>query len=351
MRKIQDIKSVPIHFILCTERTGSSLMALMLNLNATIICPSEEPFALYFYPKYGAKKRWTPEVIDQFVEEFWLMADKNLALYFTHKTALRNALMFYQEHLDYLTVVKLCYLHFYESKSKENIEIIIDKQIKYFFYLPQLLTIFPNAKFIILTRDVRDNVVSKLSRNLNWQQHPYFLSSLWQLTYDNMRYLEKTNSPLLIVRYEDFVSQAEKTLQSICEFIGVAYDANMLQVEGVYERFLASKKDQLSADFQHRLTDFHSGLFKLPSTDKIGQFKQALTPAEVNAIECIAGKGLRKFNYPLMGHQANRGYSLKMRYYRFLAELYRPKLLAFYYYIPFSLKIVIKRLRKKNVEV
>jgi hypothetical protein len=351
MRPIQDIKKIVIHFLLCTERTGSSLLSLMLNLNDAIISPSEEPFALYFYPKYGNKAEWNSTVIDEFIDEFWLMADKNLLLYFSSKEALRESLIYYQDQLDYETVVKLCYLHFYDGKPKDHLEVIVDKQIKYFFHLPQLLRIFPTAKFIVLTRDVRDNVVSKLSRKLNWQQHPFFLSSLWQMTYDNSRILEQNNCTVLTIRYEDFVAEAEKTLQSICYFLEVKYNPKMLQMEGIYEAFLQRKRNHLPTEFHNRLTDFHSGLFKLPSTDKIGQFKKVLTPDEVCSIERIALAGLQQFNYTLSCKEHQDNVSAKILYYRILAKIYRPLLLTFYYYIPFSAKVLIKRIRKKRVDV
>ena len=49
------LDAIQIHFVLCTERTGSSMLSLMLNLNQEVISPSEEQFALYFYKKYKNK--------------------------------------------------------------------------------------------------------------------------------------------------------------------------------------------------------------------------------------------------------------------------------------------------------
>jgi hypothetical protein len=85
MSTIYDAKSldeISIHFILCTERTGSSLLCLMLNLHPEIISPSEEPFALYLYPNYHKIVTWTDEDIAYYVEDFFLLAEKNMALYF-----------------------------------------------------------------------------------------------------------------------------------------------------------------------------------------------------------------------------------------------------------------------------
>ena len=72
----EKLDSIPVHFILCTERTGSSLLSLMLNLHPNILSPSEEPFALYFWKKYRNKENWSEDDIVKYVDQFFLLAEK-----------------------------------------------------------------------------------------------------------------------------------------------------------------------------------------------------------------------------------------------------------------------------------
>ena len=341
------LDNLPVHFVLCTERTGSSLLSLMLNLHSKIICPSEEQFALYFAKKYSQKVNWTDSDIEKYVEEFYLLFEKNSDLYFSDKQTFLNNLKQHREILNYSRLIKLSYLHFIEMKDKSEIEVIVDKQIKYFFHLPALIALFPTAKFIVLTRDVRDNIISKKKRALNWNQHPFFLSYLWSQSYSNIDKLQ--NKSVLIVKFEDFITHTESTLMKICHFLNQEFQASMLQTEGVFNRLIESKKERLDKQYVEKLKDFHSGLNSVPNTKKIGVYKE-MDASELRDIESICGDLLEKFDYELTEKQKN-SFSFKKIYFSFLAKCYRAYLLKFYLLLPLSTKVYIKNIRSKKINV
>ena len=79
----KQLDEIQVHFILCTERTGSSLLANMLNMHPELIVPSEEPFALYFRKKYQHKTHWTESELIHFVDVFFtLFASKTSLILF-----------------------------------------------------------------------------------------------------------------------------------------------------------------------------------------------------------------------------------------------------------------------------
>lgn len=340
----EKLDAIQVHFILCTERTGSSLMSLMLNLHSKIICPSEEQFALYFAKKYSQKVYWTDSDIEKYVDEFWLMFEKNIDLYFSDKQTFLKNLKQHREILNYRRLIKLSYLHFLDTKDKNEIEVIIDKQIKYFFHLPEIISIFPESKFIVLTRDVRDNIVSKKNRALNWSKQPYFLAYLWFQTYSNLERLKSKD--FMIVKYEDFILNTPATLELICQFINQDFQLKMLDTIGVFDQFVEDKKYKLDKDYIAKLKDFHSGLNGLPNSNKIGIYK--ISPSfELNEIESICGSLLRKFEYPV-SFSKSKHMPLKRVYYSFLAKCYRAYLLKFYLKIPLFIKVFIKSIRKRE---
>ena len=343
----EKLDAIQVHFILCTERTGSSLLSLMLNLHTKIICPSEEQFALYFSNKYRQKVNWTDNDIEKYVEEFCLLFEKNSDLYFSDKQTFLRNLKQHREILNYSRLIKLSYLHFIEMKDKSEIEVIVDKQIKYFFHLPELIKLFPTAKFIVLTRDVRDNIISKKNRALNWNQHPFFLAYLWSQSYSNIHLLK--DKSVLLVKFEDFIAHSETTLTKICHFLNQEFQTSMLQTEGVFNRLIDSKKERLNKQYVEKLKDFHSGLNSVPNTKKIGVYKD-MDANELRVIESICGKLLENFDYTLTEEQVNN-FSIKKLYYSFLAKCYRAYLLKYYLKIPLSIKVFIKKLRSKKIEV
>jgi hypothetical protein len=312
------LDELPIHFVLCTERTGSSLLSLMLNLHPNILSPSEEPFALYFWRKYKNKTSWSEKDIANYVDSFFLICEKNTDLYFSKKDVFKQNLIIHRKLLNFERIVKITYLHFIDVKDKSQISCIVDKQIKYFFHLRLIQQIFPKAKYVILTRDVRDNIVSKTNRKLNWNQNPYFLAALWN-----------------------------DTLKKVCEWVGMTYNPKMKETEGVYDTFLDRKKNEVDRDFLKRLQNFHSGLSQRPNTNKIGQYKNVLDPETICLIETICGEKLVQFGYQVETTSFKKT-SLVIEYYKVLAKCYRRSLLTIYFHIPLSMKLFIKKWNEKK---
>lgn len=338
------LNTINIHFILCTERSGSSLLSLMLNLNTQIISPSEEPFAVYFYDRYKHKVVWTDLELIEFIDEFWLVAEKNLELFFTTKEKLLAVLSTYKQQLPYQHLVKLIYLQFIEPKDKAEVTVIVDKQIKYFFHLPVLIKIFPDAKFIILVRDVRDNIISKSNRNLNNGSNPVYLAALWKNTYDQIKHLQKANKAVLVIKYEDLIMESKLTLQKICQFIDVNFQESMLNTGGVYKQFLDIKGSSTNLSEIARLETFQSNLFKPINASHIGSYKENINLKLLSKIEKLNQSLFMLFGYKV-SNTSNALYSINDYWQITKAYLYRPLLLKFYLMIPLSIKIMIKKLR------
>ena len=343
---IEDIDQIPIHFILCTERTGSSLLCLMLNLHPEIISPSEEPFALYLYPKYHKIVAWTDEDIASYVEDFFLLAEKNMDLYFTRRATFHAELLANKAILTYERIVKISYLNFYDSdqKNKSSVRVIVDKQIKYVYHLDAIQYLFNSAKFLLLVRDVRDNIVSKRIRKLNWNKHPFFLASIWKGAYARMLALPEKNR--LIIKFEDLIQSPESALKKACSFLLLEFSSSMLNTEGVFENYVDSQKEKLDPAFTEKLLAFHSGIRSPLDSKKIGQYKAFLSQKEQQIIEGQCQHYLETFNYELSNKKKTG--IIRFSLYQFLAFLYRPILLMIYLHLLLGLKLKLKKRKKKR---
>ena len=343
---IEYIDQIPIHFILCTERTGSSLLCLMLNLHPEIISPSEEPFALYLYPKYNKIIAWTDEDIASYVEDFFLLAEKNMDLYFTQRATFHAELLENKAILTYERIVKISYLNFYDSdqKNKSSLHVIVDKQIKYVYHLTAIQQLFPSAKFLLLVRDVRDNIVSKSIRKLNWNKHPFFLASIWKGAYSRMLAIPENNR--LIIKFEDLIQSPESELKKTCSFLSLEFSSSMLTTDGVFENYLDSQKEKLDPAFTEKLLAFHSGIRSPLDSKKIGQYKVFLSQKEQRIIEGQCQHYLETFNYDYSNMKKTG--TIRFSMYQFLAFLYRPFLLMIYLRLPLALKRILKKRKKKR---
>ena len=352
MSTVYDAKlldEINVHFILCTERTGSSLLCLMLNLHPEIISPSEEPFALYLYPKYHKIVTWTDENIASYVEDFFLLAEKNMDLYFTQRAIFHAELLANKNLLTYERIVKISYLNFYDSdqKNKSSVRVIVDKQIKYVYHLDKIQHLFPSAKFLLLVRDVRDNIVSKSIRKLNWNKHPFFLASIWKGAYARMLALPENKR--LILKFDDLIQSPESALKKTCSFLSLEFSSSMLNTEGVFENYIDSQKEKLDPAFTEKLLAFHSGIRSPLDSKKIGQYKDLLTPKDLKVIEGQTLDYLIKFKYVRTSDR--KKFSIIYSYYAFLAYLYRPILLGIYYCLPINMKKMLKKRKKRQHKV
>lgn len=137
--------------------------------------------------------------------------------------------------MPYPLLIRLIYWHFFDLKDKSQLKVIVDKQIKFLYYIKDVLKIFPDSKYIILTRDVRDNVLIRKKRNLHITSDVVYLAGIWNDTYKNVEYLFQhlPKEKILVVHYEDLITNTSNVIQKIC---------------AVFKRSLFPRNDPFSRD-------------------------------------------------------------------------------------------------------
>ncbi len=345
MWRSDELDSIPIHFILCTERTGSSLLSTMLNMNSSLIVASEEPFALYFLGKYGKILHWNERRINAYVDDFFSLFEKNAALYFEHKDRFTQCLMAHAPILNYDRLIKLTYLNFYDRdiKNKDSIQVILDKQMKFVFQKEEITRLFPSATFLILTRDVLKNIEAKARRGIDFFSHPYYLSNVWKLTYEEALRFPRTQ----ILHFETFISDPEAALKTLNTFWGVPYESAQLNYQAGFNALIAHRSDLLSPDFIKKISDFHRGILDAEpratqiAVETISQKQQAVIIKQTRETSKNLG-----YTNPTMAIKLNIWDAISWTFYRILALLFRPYLWRVYRLLPLKLKRIIRR--RKN---
>ena len=167
----------------------------------------------------------------------------------------------------------------------------------YVYYLRELLDLFPGAKVINMVRDPRDVLLSQKCRwkiqfakpqifrrqtvIRTWMNyHPISTSRLWRAavrTADKF----KDDGRLCSVRFEDLLEHPEKESRKICEFIGVSYYPNMLEVPRTNSSLVPDRPDQKGID-PARTANWKSG---------------GLNPAEIFISQTIAEDTMKKWGY------------------------------------------------------
>lgn len=341
-------EKISLNFILSTGRTGSTLLSTMLNMHPEIISISEEPFAYNLFPKYKNVTNWDDKKIEEFCYDFYLFSEGKLEPQFGTKDDLYKIL---KDHQDILTVenaIKLAYFAFNPNKDKSYINTIVDKELKYHHFLDEVFLYYPQSKFILLTRDPRDNVLTKYKRAIKQQKRAsiMFFSKTWNYEYSTLiSKLQSTSKErYIIIKYEDLVSFPEKTLQEICDFLNKKYTADVLKYYE-YTDVNNITSNQIGLTVQKHLKLFHQGLSSKVNTDKIGNWKKEFTEKQNDLIWTICCKTAKKLNYHEEKCKEINYFSLLFPYgyFRFLSEKI---IIPFIYYnIPYSMKYCIKKIK------
>ena len=121
--------------------------------------------------------------------------------------------------------------------SKKGATVWGCKSPTYYDCMTQFADWYPNAKFIVIWRDPAD-VCRSIVRAA--EKSPWFARSGMDLRallgYRRMKKeadeLERRGAAIYQLQYDDLTRDPEKTLTSICEFIGIPFDPKMTSLEG-----------------------------------------------------------------------------------------------------------------------
>lgn len=344
-----DLKNISLNFILSTGRTGSTLLSSMLNMHPEILSVSEEPFAYNLYPKYKDITNWTDETIEQFCYDFYLFSEGKLEPQFGKKEDIVKLLKEHQSILTGEYAIKLAYFAFFPNKDKSQVKSIVDKELKFHHFLNEVADFYPNSKFIILSRDPRDNVLIKIKRAIKKKKVPstVFLAKTWNYEYTTLNNKTKLLDPsrCLKVKYEDLVKNPETVLKQISSFLNLPYNEVMLRYDENIKEEVKKNETNIGDTVKQHLSLFHEGLTQKVITDKVGIWKKELTEFQNNKIWTICEATAVQFGYTSDGC-SNIPY-FKLRMFKDLLRFYFDKIIIpnVYYSLPYKLKYFIKKIK------
>jgi hypothetical protein len=167
-----------------------------------------------------------------------------------------------------------------------------DKLPGYRRYIWVIERLFPNAQFVSTLRDGRDCVASMATHPV-WknQSDPSCRIKEWMEAVDYADAARERLSPdsFYEVRYEGLVTEPEKHLRGLCDFLGEEFDDAMLVPRAVSDQIVS----------EHKV--WHAKTRQEVSGSSIGGFAERLAPDELRACETIMGDRLREYGYELRG--------------------------------------------------
>lgn len=299
-------------FIIGSERSGTNLLRLILNEHSAITVPHPPHIMKLFYPLekfYGDLKNdrnykrligdvcrmvtlhpYPWEIKPDKQEVFLKAGDRNLLnVYFE----------IYNQYLRFSGKKR------WVCKSTFMIE-----------HIGNILKYYPAARFIFLVRDGRDVAFSAKSSIFS-NYHVFYSAKRWSREQQMGLFWMNKLSPgqILLVKYEDLISNTEFVVRNICSFLGEPFENAMLQYHNSSE---AKKSGSLSISWKNTAQP-------VIATNK-GKFLKNLSEKELLIFEAIAFEELEKLDYKLISpkeylEQIHDNYQKPKLAYR-LAEIF-----------------------------
>lgn len=293
-KRFDEIKKIPMVFILGKERSGTTLLQTFVGGHPNIIAPPESEFIVLLYPKFGKIKKWTEKNILDFIEELykelWI-----IKMWRIDRESLTTLLLSIKDDADYASLCKVIY--YCMGNGKEKVLWLADKNPIYMLFSNTLLKIFPDAKFIHLVRDPRDNVYSH--RKSFGGGNVGFISQKW-LAYNYITEKDKIKKPerYFTLSYEKMVEAPETSMQNLCKFLGISYHEKM--VKNTFPEFLKTfGKQHLILE---KAKELHHSLLQPVNISHIGKWNN-MSSEDIKIIEKITGDFAKKiFNYGMGEH-------------------------------------------------
>lgn len=291
-------------FIVGPGRSGTTLVRKILSAHSRISILPETQFIKWADER--ANVQGTPKDFDAFWKEYtswirftYLGIDPAQCLDFinqkrdqTIQSVFRSVLTVYGENSGKVRI---------GEKSPSHVR-----------YIPVLLDWFPNCRIIIMQRDPRAVIASRLGTP--WVRNRISTASLrtgifthsrlfelifgaknWSNIFENIVPEWQSDSRIHIVPYEKLVQNPKNVVQSICHFIGEIYEKDMMTRRNSESTSVSSEKDQEKRVKQWK--KHHSKTNRPISADSLGKWKKNLSSTEIAMIEGICIKGMRKCGY------------------------------------------------------
>jgi hypothetical protein len=282
-----------VNYILGIGRSGTTLLTSILNCSDEIHTVPENYFASFFYSSWRNRKHFEEAdliMLGQFNDAF-----NRLQPYkgYTYKNNEMTTLIksgFKGSYLDLCKRIYLLWAH--QVMVKKTPRIILDKNPSNTLYANQLLGMNPEAKFILITRDYRANILSRLesihirppSIVYNAVRWNYFMSTAY-------KFQLKHSKKILVVRYEDLVENPQVEVDRVCDFLNI--QSFNVDVARENER----RAYEVQSDSPDRIKKKYGDLSQPISKDRVNAWKTGLTNHQIGICDFICASQGRKWGY------------------------------------------------------
>ncbi len=275
-------------FIVGAQRSGTTLLRLILNAHPELAIPAEARFLSPHLNRRMAAEGLQGQELARLVDylradlEFraWDIDHTQVLAELGAATCVRLADLFEALHGSYAA-----------SRGKR---IWGDKSL-FFREVALLHDVFPGARFVHIVRDGRA-VFDSWRRFDSTKDNAAAVGLDWSI---KTAWVERAFARLpaglrTTVRYEDLVAEPARQVEALCRFLQLEFVPDMLDYHETADRFVGSRHSDL--------------IFQPVDQENAERWRQRLTQSERRAFETVARRQLRLYGYEVSDAGGVRGW-------------------------------------------
>lgn len=269
----------PPFFLIGAQRSGTTMLRLMLNAHPAIAVPFESDFI----PELSRRSDEFGDLRIRSNAEAALQAiSANRFVSRGHLVTDPNQILAHEIE-SFSDLVRAVFLEYARSQGKTRWG---DKTPSYLTELDLLGRLFPEARFVHLVRDGRDVALSL--RRVSWGKNdlPWVATDWrWRTTLAH-KVGAVLGDRFLEIRYEDLVRDPQRVLEEVCRFLDETFEPEMLLYHGAAESQMP--EDSLQ---------WHRSSVSAPDPSMASRWREEMSPPDQVIFERAAGPALDLFGY------------------------------------------------------
>lgn len=273
-------------FVVGAARSGTTPLQLALNMHPELGVYGETQ-AFFVHRKFGAV---ADEADLRRLLEYWRAVVSGCCTYddLLDNREIQSQLASAPSYAHILNTI-MGAIAAREGKSRWG-----EKSPAHIFRLKEIRTCFPNARIIHIVRDPRAVVCSTIKafqRGQFTDWNIYSAANYWvRCLRVHAREQSTQSDRYMLVRYEDFVTRPEATLNAVSSFLGIRFVKDMLVAHRVASEYIRpGRSGEMPA--LHALTE------KPLDPSRTDAWKGILTPAQSKLVEQVAVRQMVALGY------------------------------------------------------
>ena len=241
-------------FVVGWRRTGTTWLASLISQHSNVACVKGHIYgssqgiaeSVYFSNIAGMfGKLKIHNNLVQLIETFCNST-------FFHLSGLNKELLYRARPISYEGLFRLCM----DRLAKvQGAEYWLEKTPAHSFHLEEIFNCYKDAKFVAIKRDIFDQIRSAVTLIEKVNKTPlsvfgkfFFIVRkvfAYHACYKHIKHFQARHPDRIIsVKYQDIISSTREAITSICEFLGLDFQAGMLELEDKPNTSFGSEKER-----------------------------------------------------------------------------------------------------------